>query len=91
MLTVQELDSLMPLPDYPSTTATPSPGLCVKTKNAKGEKFFLNLCKLREVPAPPPMSEQELERVVAEVGCTLQSSPITLTPRRTTRTCGECP
>lgn len=63
---VEELDSLLPTPDYPSVTAVPRPGICVKTRNAAGEKFFLNLCKLAEVPPPPPMEAAELERMIAE-------------------------
>ena len=63
---VEELDSLLPAPDYPSVTAVPRPGICVKTRNAAGAKFFLNLCKLAEVPPPPPMEAAELERMIAE-------------------------
>jgi hypothetical protein len=46
---VEELDSLLPAPEYPSLTVVPKPGLCVKTKNDKGTKFFVNICKLSEV------------------------------------------
>ena len=46
---MEELDSLLPAPDYPSLTVIPKPGLCVKTKNDKGLKFFVNICKLSEV------------------------------------------
>ena len=46
---VEELDSLLPAPEYPSLTVVPKPGLCVKTKNDKGIKFFVNICKLSEV------------------------------------------
>ena len=46
---VEELDSLLPAPEYPSLTVVPKPGLCVKTKNDKGIKFFINICKLSEV------------------------------------------
>ena len=51
ILQVEELDSLLPAPEYPSLTVVPKPGLCVKTKNDKGIKFFVNICKLSEVPA----------------------------------------
>jgi len=63
---VEELDSLLPAVEYPSLTVVPKPGLCVKTKNDKGVKFFVNICKLSEVPPPPPMEENELERMIAD-------------------------
>ena len=66
ILQVEELDSLLPAPEYPSLTVVPKPGLCVKTRNDRGVKFFVNICKLSEVPAPPPMEEKELERMIAE-------------------------
>ena len=46
---MEELDSLLPAPEYPSLTVVPKPGLCVKTKNDKGIKFFINICRLSEV------------------------------------------
>jgi len=58
------LSSLMPEEDYPSTTVTPKPGLCVKTKNSSGSKFFINLCKLAEIPPPPPLEESELTKMI---------------------------
>lgn len=59
-----EMQSLVPDPTYPSLLATPSPGLCVKTKTDGGEKFFINLCKLNEIPSPPPITEKELEDMI---------------------------
>jgi len=61
-----ELPSLLPTPQYPSITAKPKPGICIKTRNESGEKFFMNLCKLDEIPAPPPIDDKELERLIAE-------------------------
>merc|ERR1719186_534718 len=58
------MQSLVPDPTYPSVLATPSPGLCVKTKTDGGEKFFINLCKLNEIPSPPPITEKELEDMI---------------------------
>jgi len=59
------LASLLPEADHPSTTVTPKPGLCIKTKNNAGTKFFINLCKLAEIPPPPPMEESELTKMIA--------------------------
>ena len=58
------LSSLMPEDEYPSTTVVPKPGLCIKTKNNAGSKFFINLCKLTEIPPPPPLDEEELTKMI---------------------------
>ena len=58
------LESLVPGPDYQSTKVVPKAGLCVKTKNAAGTKFFINICKLAEIPAPPPIEESELAKMI---------------------------
>jgi len=58
------LSSLMPEDEFPSTTVIPKPGLCIKTKNSAGSKFFINLCKLNEIPPPPPLDEEELTRMI---------------------------
>merc|ERR550519_1148428 len=58
------MESLVPAAAYPSLLATPSPGICVKTKTDGGDKFFINLCKLNEIPSPPPITEQELEDMI---------------------------
>lgn len=62
--TPSPLSSLMPEDDFPSSTVIPKPGLCIKTKNNAGFKFFINLCKLAEIPPPPPMEEAELTRMI---------------------------
>jgi len=62
--TAAPLSSLLPEDDYPSTTVTPKPGLCIKTKNIAGSKFFINLCKLAEIPPPPPLDESELTKMI---------------------------
>ena len=62
--TPSPLSSLMPEDDFPSSTVIPKPGLCIKTKNNAGSKFFINLCKLAEIPPPPPMEESELTRMI---------------------------
>ncbi|XP_023335054.1 PIH1 domain-containing protein 1-like [Eurytemora carolleeae] len=61
-----KISSLIPEEEYPSSIAYPKPGLCMKTRNADGKKFFINLCVLQEIPPPTPISEQELERVIAD-------------------------
>ena len=62
--TPSPLSSLMPEDDFPSSTVIPKPGLCIKTKNNAGAKFFINMCKLAEIPPPPPMEESELTRMI---------------------------
>jgi len=59
------LSSLVPEAEHPSTTVTPTQGICIKTKNNAGSKFFINLCKLSEIPPPPPMEEAELTKMIA--------------------------
>lgn len=61
-----KIETLVPETEYASVTVCPKPGLCVKTKNSKGQKFFLNLCRVDQVPAPTPIKEEELERMIAE-------------------------
>ena len=58
------LDSLVPQAEYQTTKVVPKPGLCVKTKNAVGTKFFINICKLSEIPPPPPIDESELAKMI---------------------------
>ena len=58
------LDSLVPSEEYQSTKVVPRPGLCVKTKNAAGTKFFINICKIFEIPPPPPIEESELAKMI---------------------------
>ena len=79
--------------DYQTATVVPKPGICVKTKNAAGTKFFINLCKLAEIPAPPPIEESELSRLIeSEDYSNLWRVPMSLgAPRRETdKSGGEC-
>lgn len=48
----------------PSRAVTPKPGLCVKTW-AGGSKVFINVCHSNEVPAPPPLTPPELQRLLS--------------------------
>ena len=62
---LETLQTLLPGAQYDTTMVVPKPGMCVKTKNAAGTKFFINLCKLSEIPAPPPIEESELSRIIS--------------------------
>ena len=87
------LSSLLPEEEYQSVTVVPKPGLCIKSKNAAGSKFFINLCKLSEIPAPPPIDESELSRMIeAEDYTNLWKVPMSLgAPRRESdKSGGEC-
>ena len=39
--------------------------MCVKTKNLKSAKVFINICKIQEIPPAPPLSEEKLKNVIA--------------------------
>ena len=61
----------------------PQPGICVKTKNTAGNNCYFNLCKLSEIPAPPPIEEAELTRLVEDEDTDLWRLPMTIgEPRR---------
>jgi len=44
----------------PSKTVKPEPGFCIKTRDGKGRKVFINICKSRELPPPKDISKNEL-------------------------------
>lgn len=50
----------------PAVKVAPSPGLCVKSRNVAGDKVFINLCKISQIPPPPHLSEDALKRIIAE-------------------------
>lgn len=52
--------------NLPVVKVTPQPGLCVKSKNVSGDKVFINLCKISQIPPPPPLSEDRLKQIIAE-------------------------
>ena len=80
------LSSLLPEDEFESVTVVPKPGLCVKAKNKDGTKFFINICKLAEIPSPPPIEESELAKVISEEDYTnLWRVPMSLGAPRTER------
>jgi len=56
---------LLPSENLPVIKVTPTPGLCVKTKNIDGAKVFINVCKIQEIPPPPPLTEDKLKEIIA--------------------------
>jgi len=89
----KKMDSLVPAVEYQSTKVVPKPGLCVKTKNATGTKFFINICKLAEIPPPPPIEESDLAKMIeSEDYSCLWRVPMSLgAPRKETDKAGsEC-
>ena len=60
------MSSLQEEEDIQSTTVIPEPGLCVLTENEVGMSFFINLCKLSEIPAPPPIEESEIAKLIED-------------------------
>lgn len=52
--------------DCPSMEITPDPGFCVKTKNLAGHKVFLNVCKIGQIPPAKPITEEQLQKLIAE-------------------------
>ena len=57
--------SLLPEPELPSVTIAPDSGMCVKTKNIEGEKFFINVCKIQAIPPARPIDEERLQNIIA--------------------------
>lgn len=47
-----------------STQVRPVPGFCLKTKNDKNEKVFVNICMADNVPAPQDLSDEELIKLL---------------------------
>ena len=87
------LNSLLPEDEFESVTVVPKPGLCVKAKNKDGTKFFINICKLPEIPSPPPIEEAELAKVISDEDYTnLWRVPMSLGAPRSEKdkSGGEC-
>ena len=49
----------------PAFDVTPEPGMCVKTRNLAGEKVFVNVCKINEIPPARPITEEQLQGIIA--------------------------
>ena len=58
------LSMLSPDENLPSVSVSPKPGLCVKTKNVAGEKVFVNLCKIDQIPPAPHITEEKLKSII---------------------------
>ncbi|KAL5009731.1 hypothetical protein ScPMuIL_012036 [Solemya velum] len=52
--------SVPPSDVIPSTVIKPKPGFCLKTRNDKEEKVFINICTAENVPQPKDISETDL-------------------------------
>jgi len=50
----------------PALDVTPEPGICVKTRNLAGGKVFVNVCKINEIPPARPITEDQLQKIIAE-------------------------
>ncbi|XP_038058926.1 PIH1 domain-containing protein 1-like [Patiria miniata] len=59
---MQGLDPNGPAPTYHKVK--PVPGFCIKTKNDKKEKVFINVCTSSELPAPLDITEEELVKIL---------------------------
>lgn len=62
--TVKQRQQLLPEKPMPSVQVCPDPGMCVKTKNVAGQKVFVNLCKIQEIPPARPISEERLQEII---------------------------
>ncbi|XP_022094775.1 PIH1 domain-containing protein 1-like [Acanthaster planci] len=59
---MQGLDPNASTPTY--HRVKPEPGFCIKTKNGKKEKVFINVCVSFELPAPLDITEGELVKIL---------------------------
>ncbi|ESO93320.1 hypothetical protein LOTGIDRAFT_216148 [Lottia gigantea] len=59
-----KLASELQINNKPFSTVIPSPGFCVKLKNKKDEKFFVNICTADNVPSPPDITDDELIKIL---------------------------
>lgn len=56
----------------------PKPGFCIKVKNDKDEKVFINLCHAETVPEPKELSEDDLLQLLASEEPTGYRVPMSL-------------
>ncbi|XP_064616124.1 PIH1 domain-containing protein 1-like [Liolophura sinensis] len=52
------------VPERTYNSVVPKPGFCIKTKNDKGEKVFVNVCHASNVPEPKDLTDEELIKVL---------------------------
>lgn len=48
------------------SVVTPEAGVCIKTKDNKGEKVFINICKTSQMPSPKDITEEELVQLLEQ-------------------------
>ncbi|XP_064628386.1 PIH1 domain-containing protein 1-like [Lineus longissimus] len=60
----QEEGQIPQTPAAPCHKVTPKPGFCLKTKNEKGEKVFINVCVEESLPIPKDITDTELVKIL---------------------------
>lgn len=70
----------------PFKMVRPYPGICVKSfrVNSK-EKFFINICHTKEIPAPKDVTENELHELIESQNATGFKVPLSVTKPRETK------
>jgi len=67
----------------PFKMVKPYPGICLKTfKTGKKEKFFINICHTKEIPAPKDITESELHKLIEQQNASNFKVPLSVTKPR---------